>query len=80
MPLPLEEDDDQVIWSGTSSGTLSAREAYSFLAGTQSVCCWGKAIWHSAIQPRKSVTTWKVLLDRILTDDLLQRRGGSLMF
>ncbi|KAK9949446.1 hypothetical protein M0R45_004967 [Rubus argutus] len=39
---------------------------------------WGFNVWHSAIQPRKSLTTWKVLHGRLLVDAALQRRGESL--
>ena len=41
-------------------------------------CSLLKIIWRKAIQPRKALVVWKALHGRLLTDDVLQRRGFSL--
>ncbi|KAL6188090.1 hypothetical protein ACLB2K_039484 [Fragaria x ananassa] len=75
LPLPAFDMSDQPVWAMETSGILTARSAYCMLAEDLPVVNWGCKIWHAAIQPRKSLVTWKVLLNRIPTDEFLQRRG-----
>ena len=65
--------DDQVIWASSSSGFLDSKNPYLRLSLSLPSVPWGSRIWHAAIQPRKSLATWKILLNRVLTDDRLQR-------
>ncbi|KAK9921034.1 hypothetical protein M0R45_029564 [Rubus argutus] len=74
FPLPVDYVEDRVVWATDASGSLSSKAAYQFLSTSLPVNAWGRRIWHAAIQPRKSLVSWKVLHNRILTDDLLQRR------
>lgn len=76
--LLVDDLEDEVIWPHTSSGSLSVTAALHFLSTNTPSHSWGLNVWHSAIQPRKSLTTWKVLHGRILVDAALQRRGESL--
>ncbi|PRQ53570.1 putative ribonuclease H-like domain, reverse transcriptase zinc-binding domain-containing protein [Rosa chinensis] len=78
IELPEEPSPDQVIWSETASGSLTSSDAYNALDPPTPGPSWCKHIWHAAIQPRKSVTTWKVLHGKIQTDDFLQIRGTCL--
>lgn len=36
---------------------------------------WGDEIWRSSIQPRRSLTVWKALHDRLATEQLLKKKG-----
>ncbi|PRQ18450.1 putative ribonuclease H-like domain, reverse transcriptase zinc-binding domain-containing protein [Rosa chinensis] len=76
--LPLEPTKDQVVWSGSSSGALTSKEAYLALAPSSPPLAWGSLLWHPAIQPRKSICSWKIFHRRILTDERLQKLGISL--
>jgi ribonuclease HI len=76
--LPFEPMRDQVVWSDTSSGVPTAKDAYGTLSQSLPKLHWGSLIWHKAIQPRKSICTWKILHGKILTDERLQRRGVAL--
>ncbi|KAM1440156.1 hypothetical protein ACFXTO_013949 [Malus domestica] len=77
--ISLEAGVDKLIWTSSSSGLMIAKDAFSYLNGHNSQLVWGKAIWDSSIQPRKSITTWKALHRRLLTDDYLQRHGVALV-
>lgn len=68
----LEMDlEDKIIWPFTSSGVLSESAAYDFLSTSSPPIYWGSLIWQCAIQPRKSVISWKVLHGRALVDTVL---------
>ncbi|XP_024190514.1 uncharacterized protein LOC112194518 [Rosa chinensis] len=75
VPISSDLAQDQLIWTETSSGTLSSKEAYQVLSPPIPEPPWCKRIWHQAIQPRKSMVAWKTLLNRVSTDERLQRCG-----
>ncbi|KAM1304224.1 hypothetical protein ACFX2F_021920 [Malus domestica] len=77
-PLPIAHMDDALFWTGSSSGTVSAKEAFLFFSSHAPHKKWAKMVWHQSIQPRKSLVVWKACHGRLLTDDLLQRRGVAL--
>ncbi|XP_062005947.1 uncharacterized protein LOC133723132 [Rosa rugosa] len=74
IDIPEAVLEDTVIWPTTSSGSLTAAEAYTFLSDLNAPLEWGKAIWHKALQPRKSIVCWKVFHHKILVDEIMQRR------
>ncbi|XP_062013933.1 uncharacterized protein LOC133730332 [Rosa rugosa] len=78
IALPVEDTTDSLLWPGSSSGVLTAKEAFTFFSSHIDRRNWGQVIWNKAIQPRKSLVVWKALHGRLLTDDALQRRGFSL--
>ncbi|XP_024172190.1 uncharacterized protein LOC112178246 [Rosa chinensis] len=67
--LPLEPTKDQLVWSDSSSGTLTSKEAYLTLALPSPMVAWESLLWHSTIQPRKSICSWKIFHEKILTDE-----------
>ena len=76
VPIAMAPNkQDQLIWSPFSSGELTAKEAFHFLRPHLPVIDWGKHIWSKFIIPRISLHVWKVLRGRVLSEDLLQRRG-----
>ncbi|XP_062014236.1 uncharacterized protein LOC133730712 [Rosa rugosa] len=62
---------DQAIWPVSTSGQFTAKDAYISISTSHPIIPWCKFIWHKAVQPRKSMATWKVLHGRMLTDELL---------
>ncbi|KAM5584951.1 hypothetical protein ABKV19_004366, partial [Rosa sericea] len=74
IDIPEAVLEDTVIWPTTSSGSLTAAEAYTFISDPNAPLEWGKAIWHKALQPRKSIVCWKVFHHKILVDEIMQRR------
>ncbi|XP_050378184.1 protein FAR1-RELATED SEQUENCE 5-like [Argentina anserina] len=70
--------EGKLIWSPSTSGELTAKEAYSFFKPINPPLIWGKLIWAKYILPRISLLAWKVLRGRVLSEDYLHRRGISL--
>lgn len=68
-----------MIWTSSSSGELSAKQAYLFLWHPSPSLDWGKKLWSKFILPRMSLHAWKVLRGRVMPDDFLQRRGEVLV-
>ena len=77
-PLPLITMEDKLIWSEVASGILTAKEAYEAVRDQHPVLEWNIRIWDKAIQPRKSILSWKVLRKRVLVDEQRQRTRTSL--
>jgi len=66
---------DKLIWVPSASGELTARDAFHFLRPRLPQTNWGKLIWSKYIIPRISIHSWKVLRGKVLSEDVLQRRG-----
>lgn len=76
VPISIVPDmSDKLIWVPSSSGELLAKEAFQFMRPRLPSLDWGKLIWSKFIIPRISLHSWKVLRGRVLSEDLLQRRG-----
>lgn len=67
--------DDQLIWKPSDSRDLTAKDAYKFLNPCGIPCNWGKLIWSKSIPPSKSFLLWRLLHNKIPTDDQLWARG-----
>ncbi|KAK9943231.1 hypothetical protein M0R45_008846 [Rubus argutus] len=62
----------------SSSSSLTSSDAYTFLCPPLPTVPWGNCIWHAAIQPRKSLVVWKIIQNRVMTDERLQRMSIQL--
>ena len=79
VPIALSPNmPDKLIWVPSASGELIAKDAFHFLRPRLPQTNWGKLIWSKYIIPRISIHSWKVLRGRVLSEDVLQRRGHSL--
>ena len=76
--LPLVNTEDTLHWKGSSSGNITAKEAFNFFSEHVSRKDWGRIIWQTSVQPRQSLVVWKALHGKLLTDTALKRRGISL--
>lgn len=47
---------DELIWSATPAGELTAKAAFQFLRPHASIVDWGKSIWSKFIMPRICVS------------------------
>ena len=70
--------EDKLIWQASSTGELTAKQAFLFLQQASPVVPWGKPLWSKFILPRMSLHAWKVMRGTVISDDLLQRRGVAL--
>ena len=75
--LPYSDMEDKLVWLDSSDGSLSLSIAYEFKRSKQAIVLWDRWIWRQCFRPRNSVTLWKFLHGKLLTDDLLLQRGFS---
>jgi ribonuclease HI len=75
IPLPLEPDQDELLWKLTDDGRLTLKEAYKFKSHAWPTLSWASYIWSVDIPPAKSLLVWRLMLDKLPTDENLRQRG-----
>ncbi|WJX71700.1 hypothetical protein P8452_55669 [Trifolium repens] len=75
IPLPLEQDQDELLWKLTDDGRLTLKEAYKFKSHAWPTLSWASYIWSVDIPPAKSLLVWRLMLDKLPTDENLRQRG-----
>jgi hypothetical protein len=76
--IPSQCTPDKLIWKHNSSGELSMKDAYEFKRVKSPKKSWAKIIWCKDIPPSKSLLVWRLMLDKVPTDDKLMERGCCL--
>ncbi|CAL0332867.1 unnamed protein product [Lupinus luteus] len=74
----ISSNPDIFIWQKPSDGFLTAKEAYAHCNPGTFLSNWGKTIWSTSIPPANSFTTWRLLNNKMPTDENLQSRGCAL--
>lgn len=75
--LPQRANSDKLIWKISNNGSLSLKEAYLFLSTQNQHLHWAKSIWSKDIPPSIFVLTWRIMHNKVPTDDQLWLRGIS---
>ncbi|MCH81318.1 RNA-directed DNA polymerase (Reverse transcriptase) [Trifolium medium] len=70
---------DQLVWTHSSDGLLTAKGAYNFLHPPKPSLCWARLIWWSFIPPSVSFILWRLILGKMATDHNLLTRGCVLV-
>jgi hypothetical protein len=73
--IPMEPDADSLLWKNTDDGDLSLKEAYLFKLQQVHDLPWANSIWSSDIPPSKSLLVWRIMHDKVPTDENLMSRG-----
>ena len=77
--LSLNHCKDSLFWSKNGkTGTITVALAYSSSVNTSYTECiplWFKEVWHWKLPLKTVIFSWLMLADRILTWNMLQRRG-----
>ncbi|CAJ2632471.1 unnamed protein product [Trifolium pratense] len=73
--IPLEPCQDHLLWNHTDSGDLQLKAAYQFKMQNFQDLHWAKTIWNSDIPPSKSLLVWRLMLNKVPTDENLMIRG-----
>ncbi|XP_019460146.1 PREDICTED: uncharacterized protein LOC109359906 [Lupinus angustifolius] len=68
-------ETDKLAWKSSNDGLLSAKDAYLHLNPGSVQHNWGPILWSDAIPPSKSFIAWRLLNNKMPTDDNLKRRG-----
>jgi len=75
--IPFEESEDKLVWKHTTNGELGLKDSYSFIKQPSTIFHWAKHIWRIDIPPSKSLVAWRVIHDKMPTDEKLQQRACS---
>ncbi|GAU48769.1 hypothetical protein TSUD_406120 [Trifolium subterraneum] len=76
--LPVDNIADSLVWKGSDNGLLTLKIAYDFKRPHAPFLPWAKSIWSKDIPPTRSLLAWRVMLDKVPTDDKLIERGCNL--
>lgn len=78
VTLPMQKQTDSLVWKHNTSGMLSLKDAFEFKRNHFPKLNWTKTIWSKDIHPSKSLLPWKLVHDKLPTDENLATRGCSL--
>jgi hypothetical protein len=75
VTIPLEASEDKLVWKNSNNGDLSFKETFEFKYGIGQNITWAKTIWSPDIPPSKSLLVWRLMHNKVPTDDNLMTRG-----
>jgi hypothetical protein len=78
VTIPLVPCHDKILWQHSDSGDLHLKDAYNFKLQQIQDLHWAKSIWSPDIQPSKSLLVWRLMHNKVPTDDNLLLRGCAL--
>ena len=70
--------EDSLNWKHTQNGLLSFKDAFLFKSSKGQKIQWAKTIWSPDIPPSKSILIWRILHNRMPTNENLITRGCQL--
>jgi len=74
----MEDTDDKLAWKHNSNGELKPFDSYHFKNQHTTAHDWTKCVWSRDIPPSKSLLAWRLVHDKVPTDEKLQHRGCQL--
>jgi hypothetical protein len=74
----MELENDTLLWKHTDSGDLNFKQAYMFKNTQVQELHWAKQIWRIEIPPSKSLMVWRLMHDKMPTDENLMSRGCAI--
>jgi ribonuclease HI len=74
VTIPIEDSQDKLLWKHTDSGDVELKQAYSFKLQQFHDLPWAKLIWNQAIPPSKSLMVWRLMHQKMPTDENLMIR------
>lgn len=75
--IPTQAQDDSLIWNHSTSSSLSLKEAYLLKKRHFPKVKRVKTIWSTDFPPSRSLLVWRLMLDKLPTDENLSARGCS---
>lgn len=75
--IPLERKKDKLVWINSSKGDLTLKDAYLHKSPIGQNVHQAKVIWSPDVPPSKSMNVWRLLHNKLPTDDNLSIRGCS---
>jgi hypothetical protein len=78
VTIPLDQSSNKLLWKHTDTGDLELKQAYSFKMQQSQDLLWAKLIWNPAIPPSKSLMVWRLMHQKMPTDENLMVRGCAI--
>ncbi|CAI8601164.1 unnamed protein product [Vicia faba] len=69
--------EDVLIWKNSNNGQLSLKQAFDFVQCHCQRVSWQYFMWNTFIPPSQSLLVWRLLYNKIQTNDNLTLRGFS---
>ncbi|MCI15565.1 ribonuclease H protein, partial [Trifolium medium] len=69
--IPMVPSHDKLLWNHIDSGDLQLKEAYHFKIQQFQDLHWAKTIWCPDIPPSESLLAWRLMHDKVPTDENL---------
>lgn len=66
---------DELVWDGDVNGKMTMKLAYNFYRDRSVQQTWKRKLWNSFVSLKISIFVWKICNNRLLTGDVLFRRG-----
>ncbi|XP_057811497.1 uncharacterized protein LOC131025722 [Salvia miltiorrhiza] len=73
--LPIGDEEDVRLWKPSVHGEVTSALAFDSNCHRFPCVSWGRWLWESYIPVRRSITCWRVILNRLPTRDKLIRQG-----
>ena len=73
--IPFVPKEDELIWKHSANGLLDLKHAYVFKRNNIEEMKWTKLIWNKDIPPSKSLMIWRLMQEKIPTDERLMEIG-----
>jgi len=75
ITLPLVCIADKLNWNDAVDGCMTNKHAFNFIAGNNPKPPLANLIWNRFIPPTRSFVVWRLLHNKLPTDDNLRKRG-----
>ncbi|KAK2647132.1 hypothetical protein Ddye_022327, partial [Dipteronia dyeriana] len=69
---------DSLVWAHSRDGQVSCKSVYSCMILDSPQVPWWRDVWCRFIPPSRSALTWRLLLNRLPTEDRLCKAGFHL--
>jgi hypothetical protein len=73
--VPLE---DRFVWKHSNTGCLTLKDAFCHKSSIGQNMHWAGIIWSIDIPPSKSLMAWRLMHDKLPTDDKMMERGSNM--
>jgi hypothetical protein len=74
VTLPIAALPDRLVWCDSVDGQLSAKHASQVLS-TAATVSWAGWLWNKSVPPSNSFVVWRIIHNKMPTDDNLIHRG-----
>ena len=78
VTIPIQQIEDELIWYHNNIGTLTMKDAFEFKQKHFLKKHWAKLMWSKDFPPSKSLMVWRLMMNKLPTDENLITRGCNI--